>query len=165
MVGTAAALPAGFAPPPARVRLFEDGAFLPLGYLDHYGPEIGFGHLLAESSPDDEIVICRVALDGSNLYYDWRPHCTAGGPEDDYRGPLYPKLWKAGRPGTGPLPGSRGGSSAGCHALDAGEADCRFDFMAAAYQDNLAGLIEAVRADAGQPDLPFLIGQICPTAD
>ena len=43
-----------------------------------------------------------------------------------------------------------------------GKRDCRFDFMAAAYQDNLAGLIEAVRADAGQPDLPFLIGQICP---
>lgn len=32
----------------------------------------------------------------------------------------------------------------------------------AAYQDNLTGLIVAVRADAGQPDLPFLIGQICP---
>jgi hypothetical protein len=43
-----------------------------------------------------------------------------------------------------------------------GERDSVFEFMAEAYERNLADFVKAVRRDTDNEDLPFVIGQIAP---
>lgn len=86
---------AGRVTPPATVRLFDDGAWRDLLWQERFGPECGFALDIAAAFPDDQIVLCKVARGGANLYYDWNPDGVSKGPEDACRGPLYPLLTDA----------------------------------------------------------------------
>ena len=72
--------------------MFENGEFRELVHGDTFGPEVGFAHEIVQVYPEDTIVLCKVAFGGANLYYDWNPDGVSQGPEDVYRGPMYPKL-------------------------------------------------------------------------
>lgn len=147
--------------PPTRVRLFEDGEFVTFASGPTFGPELGFAHDLGRSR-GEPIVLCKVARSGANLYYDWNPDGVSSGPQDAYRGPLYPQmvsqvgaLWQR-------------LSGAGAHARVCGmlwlqgERDSVFDFMAAVYQRRLSEFIRCVRRDLGSTDMPFIMALIAP---
>jgi hypothetical protein len=147
---------------PENVRLFEDGAFRPLLWREGFGPEVGFAHGIGKVLPDDLVVLCKVARGGANLYYDWNPDGVSRGEEDQYRGPLYPRLWdEVERLASALGPGERDREFAAMLWMQ-GERDAVFEVMADAYEENLREFISSLRGEVGVEDLPFLIGQIAP---
>jgi hypothetical protein len=155
-------LPPPLAALPARVRLFEEGQERDLLWRPRFGPEIGLAHELARAFPDDPIILCKVARGGANLHYDWNPDGVSQGPEDEYRGPLYPRLLEALRA----LPAAIGLPR---HPLQVcglvwmqGERDSVFEFMARAYSKNLTAFIAAIRRDTSQAGLPCILAEVSP---
>ena len=155
-------IPTPFKSVPKNVRFFEGGGWKDLLWRDRFGPEIGLAHRIAGAFPDDAIVLCKVAASGANLYYDWNPDGTSRGPEDEYRGPLYPKLMEAVRGLKTELAGENDSVEISATVWMQGERDSVFEFMAEAYGRNLRDFIACLRRDTGNGELPFLIGQIAP---
>ncbi|NQU12299.1 hypothetical protein HQ590_16000 [bacterium] len=160
--GVSAELPADRRASPANVRLFEESGWHGLPWQERFGPEVGFAHQLSAACPADQIVLVKVASSGANLYYDWNPDGVSRGPEDTYRGPLYPQL--AAAVGVIRTHFSKTGDPfefAGTLWLQ-GERDAVFEFMAESYEQNLAAFVAVVRQETGNRALPFLIGRIAP---
>ncbi len=147
---------------PDTIRLFADEAFQPFLHGRTFGPELGFAQAMAKALPDQPMVLCKVARGGANLYYDWKPDCTSGGPEDQYRGPIYPLLLanlqalQARLAAAGELAGIAG------MLWMQGERDSVIEPMAKSYGDNLVAFIKRVRSDTGLADMPFVMGEIAP---
>jgi len=147
---------------PQNVRLFEEDAWRDLLWRDRFGPEFGFAKGISAAFPNDQIVLCKVARGGANLHYDWNPDGISNGPEDEYRGPLYPRLKASLETLRTQLPAMDASWEASGMVWVQGERDSVFEFVAESYQSNLAAFITAVRMDAGNSKLPFAIGQISP---
>ncbi len=158
--GVSAELPDAYQSAPAGIRLFEDGEFRALIWRETFGPEVGFAHAVANAGITD-VVLCKHARGGANLFYDWNPDGVSKDEEkDEYRGPLYPQLLAA--------------LTQLCEEFEddeidvagvlwvQGERDSVFSFMAHAYEDNLAGLLAALRQDTGTAELPFVLGRVSP---
>lgn len=146
----------------AHIRLFEDGAFRDFGWRPRFGPEVGCAAAWTRARPGESLVCCKFARDASNLYYDWHPEATVGGSEDEFRGPLYPRLlhqWRLLRE-TLLEAGEQPVLSAFCWMQ--GERDSVFRFMAENYQQSLSALIRHIRADTAAPELPVVIGRVAP---
>jgi hypothetical protein len=144
---------------PTNIRLYGDDDFRPVLWKERFGPEVGFSQRLGETLPEtDDIVLCKVARGGTNLYYDWAPDRTEGGPEDEYRGSLYARLTKAMDELTNRLEGAEFSGALWAQ----GARDSVFEFMADAYEANLEAFITRLRLDTQTPDLPFLIAQTAP---
>ena len=161
--GVAEELPGAFRVVPDNVRFFEDGAFRELLWRDNFGPELGFARSVGPALGDEQVVLCKVARSGANLYYDWNPDGVSSGPEDDYRGPLYPELQTAYEELSSKL--GDGGEQLGVAGVlwMQGERDSVFEGMAEAYRANLRAFIASVRRDFGDGrEIPFLIGEIAP---
>ena len=147
---------------PANVRLFEDGQWQDLLRHDQFGPEVGLAHELSLLLKDDQIVLCKVAAGGANLYYDWNPDGVSRGPEDLYRGPLYPILSRAIATITSELSAAgTPGKISGLFWMQ-GERDSVFEFMAESYEKNLTDFIANVRTNAENRELPVILGKISP---
>jgi hypothetical protein len=144
------------------VRLFEDGQWQELLGRDHFGPEVGFAQAIAPAFPHDRIVLCKVARGGGNLFYDWNPDGISRGPEDEYRGPLYPKLTSALASLRDQLASENEDAAVSALIWMQGERDSVFEFMAESYAGNLAAFIAAVRRDTGNARLPVILIQIAP---
>ncbi|MFN2225160.1 MAG: sialate O-acetylesterase [Anaerolineae bacterium] len=150
---------------PANVHLAAVSLGVDLQPLpeDLFGPELALALVLAAAYPDERLVLVKYAVDGSSLL-DWAPQWDAataaltGFPEF---GPLYDKLLALVEETT-----AEGQPGHGCRPAAAvwmqGERDALYPQAAAAYEANLVALIEALRADLGAPDLPFLVGQVDP---
>jgi len=128
-----------------------------------FGPELALALALAAAYPDERLVLVKYAVDGSSLL-DWAPDwdaATAALTGFAEFGPLYDKLLALVKEAT-----AERGVGQGCRPAAAvwmqGERDALYPQVAAAYEANLVALIEALRADLGVPDLPFLIGQVDP---
>jgi hypothetical protein len=160
--GITAELTEQYTTSPEHVRLFEDGEFRDLAYADTFGPEIGFAHEIVQVYPDDNIILCKVATGGANLYYDWNPDGMSQGPEDVYRGPLYPKLINAISRLTMLLKDESIEPVITGMLWMQGERDSVFDFMAETYEQNLRAFIACIRRDTHVADLQVIVGQICP---
>jgi len=160
--GITAQIPTAQRTPPGNVRLFEDGEWRDLLWRDRFGPEVGLSQPLSSAFPDDQIVLYKIARSGANLYYDWNPDGVSTGPEDEYRGPLYPEFTDA--LGTLKVQLSSSGEFIEFSGLMwmQGERDSVFEFMAESYERNLTDFVNAVRKDIGNDNLPFIIGQIAP---
>lgn len=154
--GTTSELPDNWPQPVAGVRYLVDGTEQPLADNPTFGPEIGLAHALRGVLPNDDIVLLKVALSGANMYYDWDPDAREGGPEDNYRGPLYPALIDA-------LAACRDNIDeiAGMFWMQ-GERDSVFAHMAQAYETHLSAFIDRVRADLNVPALPFVMALVAP---
>ena len=121
-----------------------------------YHPELEASH------DSHRRVLCKVARGGANLYYDWNPDGVSKGSEDEYRGPLYPKLIEALETLNAPFsPSNESFEWSGMMWMQ-GERDSVFAFMAESYERNLTDFVSAVRRDTGNENLPFIIGQIAP---
>ena len=155
-------IPSAMGTPPQNVRLFEDGAWRKLLWRDRFGPEVTFGREISAAFPDDPLVLCKVARGGANLTYDWNPDGISKGPEDAYRGPLYPKLTAAIETLRADLD-SAGEPYGFCGVIwMQGERDSVFEFMAKSYERNLVALIATFRRDTDSSKLPVILGQIAP---
>ena len=160
--GIAAQIPEAQRTMPQNVRLFEDDAWRDLLWQDRFGPEVGFAKGIAGAFPNDQIVLCKVARGGANLYYDWNPDGISRGPEDEYRGPLYPKLIAELEALTTQLSTTQDPWEFSGMLWMQGERDSVFEFMAHAYEDNFVVFVEAIRRDTGNRELPIITGQIAP---
>jgi len=162
--GITAQIPTAQKTHPGNVRLFDDGEWRDLFWRDRFGPEVGLSQTLSSAFPDDQIVLCKVARGGANLYYDWNPDGVSKGPEDEYRGPLYPKLIGALETLNALFsPSNESFEWSGMMWMQ-GERDSVFAFMAESYERNLTDFVRVVRSDTGNENLPFIIGQIAPRA-
>ena len=159
---TTAQVPSGLAVAPQNVRLFEDGAWRNLVWRETFGPELGLSWELASAFSDDQLVLCKVAVGGANLYYDWNPDGVSRGSEDDYRGPQYPKLTSALETLSAQFVASNSLFEFSGMFWMQGERDSVFEFMAESYAANLVAFIAAIRKDTDTALLPFVFGQIAP---
>jgi lysophospholipase L1-like esterase len=130
-----------------------------------FGPELTLARNLAAAHPGETLLLIKYAVEGSSLL-DWAPDWDAkaaaqtGHPE---YGPLYRRLLElvaAKRED----PQHTACQPAAVFWMQ-GERDALFLQAAAAYEANLAALIEALRTDLGAPVLPFLVGQVDPPGD
>jgi len=160
--GISTELPEWYLQTPEQVKLFEDGEYREFAYGKTFGPEIGFAHEIAQVYPDDTIILCKVACGGANLYYDWNPDGVSRGPEDVYRGPLYPKLLNTLKQIIDGLHERKIEPVVSGMLWMQGERDAVFDFMAETYEQNLQAFIACIRRDTSAAELPFIMGQICP---
>jgi len=94
--------------------------------------------------------------------HDWNPDGVSQGPEDEYRGPLYPKLIEALETLNAQFSSSSESFEWSGMMWMQGERDSVFEFMAESYEKNLTDFINAVRRDTGNDNLPFVIAQIAP---
>jgi len=148
--------------PSGNVRLFEDGEWRDLFWRNRFGPEVGLSQTLSSAFFDDQIVLCKVAQGGANLYYDWNPDGVSKGAEDEYRGPLYPKLIEALETLNAQLSSSSESFEWSGMMWMQGERDSVFESMAESYERNLTDFVSVVRRGTGNGNLPFVIGQIAP---
>ena len=160
--GITAQIPTAQKTLPGNARLFEDGEWRDLFWRDRFGPEVGLSQPLFSAFPDDQIVLCKVARGGANLYFDWNPDGISKGAEDEYRGPLYPKLIEALETLNAQLSSSSESFEWSGMMWMQGERDSVFESMAEFYEKNLTDFVSAIRRDTGNENLPFVIGQIAP---
>jgi hypothetical protein len=132
--------------------------FAVYGGTHHFGPELQFGHVVADVLPN-QVLIIKTAWGGKSLNVDFRPP-SAGGEV----GPYYAKMIAQVREAMANL-------RTDFPAYDGG--DCELagfvwwhgwnDFCDAkavpAYEQNLVHFINDVRKDLKSPSLPFVIGE------
>lgn len=117
--------------------------------VNTFGPELGFGHAMAEALPGQRILLIKVAEGGTNLASDWNPKDT---------GKLYAQFLKVVQ-ATQEKIRTDGGTCEICGLLwMQGESDAASSTEQ--YQTRLAELIAKLRADLKIKELPFLIGQV-----
>ncbi len=116
---------------------------------DQFGPEIGFGHAMAKVNPKQNILIIKVSEGGTNLRTDWDPENPKG---------LYQRLMHVGKETCDLLTQHGATYEIGGMAWHQGESDAG---NADEYAKRLAAFIARIRTDLKQPDMPFVIGEIC----
>jgi iduronate 2-sulfatase len=116
---------------------------------EQFGPEIGFGHAMAKAAPTQSILIIKVSEGGTSLRDDWNP---------DNPKSLYHRLMQVGKETCDSLTQQGATYEIAGMAWHQGESDAD---QADEYAKRLAAFIDRIRADLKQPDLPFVIGEIC----
>ena len=118
-----------------------------------FGPELMIGKTISDASGGQLVAVTKYAINGTNLYGNWNPH-TNGSYYSSMRARVNDALAKLPQQ----LPGTTG-KVAGFFWMQ-GESDAIDRRTTAQYQADLTNLIEHVRADFGDPNLPFIIGRI-----
>ena len=128
---------------------------------DRLGPEVGLARVMAPLFPDQRLVFVKYAVEGSSLLAwtpDWSPEAAASTGNAEL-GSLYPLLMDQIETAQTALPGA-------CPVVAVfwmqGERDARFPAAAAAYEENLSRLIDALRDDLGASALSFFLGSVDP---
>ena len=116
-----------------------------------FGPEFFLGRTYA-SDQNEKIAVIKSDWPGTNLAVQWNPQATKG-PR------YYDKMLKNTRQGITDLKTKGIEGPVTAFFWMQGEGDTPPPF-AGSYQKNLAHLIERVRQDFSNPDLPFVFGQI-----
>ncbi|MFZ5830939.1 MAG: sialate O-acetylesterase [Planctomycetota bacterium] len=152
-----------------RALMFEDGKWQPLrphqpvnpgqkkaGLTEYsFGPEIAFGHAMAQAWPDETIGIIKFSVGGTSVLA-WKPDWSK---EDADRvgqgrhGSLYKKLMDK----VQQAQESRNIELVGFLWLQGG-GDMKQVDVAEEYLKNLQSMVAAVRKDTGVPNLPFIYG-------
>jgi hypothetical protein len=119
-------------------------------YVDGFGPEVKLGRVLADNL-STEVAVLKVAVNATSLAIDWDPDTADSlyGQMLDITDEALAALGELGHTGT----------LAGCFWMQ-GEWDALYASYAAAYQSNLTAFIADLRADCGNPALPFVIGRL-----
>lgn len=139
-----------------RRKLRTSDGFMPLrpGCSESpawFGPELAFGHAIADSQPGKKILLIKVAEGGTNLYADWNPAAPKK---------LYALFLKAVRETQNLLKNEGAtGEIAGMIWMQ-GESDSGKGHEEK-YQEHLTAFIDKVREDLKAKKMPFVIGQIC----
>ncbi len=133
-----------------------------------YGPELAFGHSVANQL-SDEVILIKVVQGGTSLRVDWRSPSVEANTDNLYSDEelqiesLYPKLLEVGRGLDDQgwreqhLP-----SAVGKHLNLAGFVwfqgwNDGGDPAESEYEDNFRGFVSDLRSDLGHPDLPIAV--------
>ncbi|MDJ0906582.1 MAG: sialate O-acetylesterase [Woeseiaceae bacterium] len=132
---------------------------------DRFGPELSFGHTLSTQLPDSHIALVKYALGGSGL----EPGVGLGGwhptDKDGHRRNQFDHAMKTLRNALSERDIDGDGVRdllipAGIIWMQ-GESDANENLeTAAAYEENLALLVQSIRAALNKPGLPVVIGKI-----
>ena len=114
-----------------------------------FGPELSFGHTMAEGMPGKHILLVKCAEGGTNLQKDWSPKT----PDQ-----LYSRFIDFVRSSQKTIEVQGDTFVIRGMLWHQGESDA--GQPAGAYKKNLEALIASVRSDLGLPKLPVLIGQV-----
>lgn len=144
---------------PGNVTLYDGGVRTELLLGAQFGPEVTFAQERAGALPEEDIVLIKYAVPGTSLLA-WDPDWTwaeAKITENEWHGPLYDHLMEF-------ICSAIGDEEVEyCGMLwMQGERDASYPEAAPLYEENLAYLIERIRSDLGNPNLPFIYGQINP---
>jgi hypothetical protein len=131
-------------------------------YLDrhHFGPELQFGHVMADALEED-VLLVKTAWGGKSLYVDFRPP-SAGGTT----GPYYRRMVEEVRTALAqaatefPEAAARGVELAGFVWYQGWNDGCDPKNAVPQYEENLVHLINDVRRDLGAPALPVVVGEL-----
>ncbi len=126
--------------------------FTPYGDRHHFGPELAFGHVVADSHRD-RVLLVKCAWGGKSLRRDFRPP-SAGGPVGRYYARMVDEFREAIATVAGPYSVD---SFVWYHGWNDG-----IDPMHSVpeYQTNLQALVRDLRADLAIPALPAVVGEI-----
>lgn len=144
---------------PENVELFIAGQTYPFFDWGRFGPELTFAHHIANTWPDERILIIKFAVGASSLLA-WAPQWTpaqAQITDNADMGPLYHKLLAVVQAG---IQGKKA-KLAGLVWMQ-GERDAKFLRAAENYATNFTELIKHLRKDLNKPDLPIIYGRINP---
>lgn len=115
-----------------------------------FGPELGFGHAMAQASPHEKILLVKFSEGGTSLSADW----TLNDPKK-----LYVQFIKFVKTTQEKIDEAGGDCEIRGMLWMQGESDA--NLPDGAYKDLLTKLIAKTRADLNLPKLPFIIGQVC----
>ena len=127
--------------------------FTPYGDKHHFGPELQFGHLVADGL-HQPILLVKTAWGGKSLYEDFRPPSAGGKP-----GPYYHKMISQIRAALA-ADSEWDNQVAGFVWYQGWNDGCDPQHAVPEYEANLVHLIHDVRRDLGAPKLPFVIGEL-----
>ncbi len=130
-----------------------------------FGPELFLGMALAEAWPEEQILLIKRAEGDTSLHGRWNPEWhreKAARMGEADAPPLYDEFMAYTRQVLGAYAVDDYTLEAMCWVQ--GENDSKVPEAAEAYGATLQNLIERVRADTGQKDLPFLFFQVGSTA-
>lgn len=122
------------------------GALAPTHRL---GPEIGFGHAIAEAFPDEDVRLVKYAINGTALYNDWAPT----------DGPQYTGFMKAAQGALSDLEAKQLPHEIAGMLWLQGESDAK-ENMGASYEANLVAFIQHMRSEFNTPEMPFIIARV-----
>jgi iduronate 2-sulfatase len=136
------------------------GYSIPPGYKDglpskKFGPEIPVGAALAKALPDRKIAILKISRGGTSLAKDWKI-----GTSDDPKsqGPLYKEFHEGVPKALKMLKDAGDTCTLKAMIWHQGESDSASTDEV--YAKMLTDFIARVREDLGQPNLPFVIGEV-----
>jgi len=157
--GVSAELPPELLQIPANVQYFLDGELTRFSEQEHFGPEVGFAHELARAWPERQVVLIKYAVGATSLLA-WAPawdSAAAAITHNAAAGPLYQHLMNI----VSSVPLQAEAEFAGVLWMQ-GERDAFFPAAGAEYLTHLRTLVQRLRIDFGQPNLPFILGQVNP---
>jgi hypothetical protein len=147
---------------PANVQYFLDGELTRFAEQERFGPEVGFAHELARAWPERHIALIKYAVDATSLLA-WAPVWDSVGAaitRNASDGPLYEHLLNS----VASVPLRADAEFAGFLWMQ-GERDAFFPVAGAEYLTNLERLVRRLREDLGEPNMPFVLGQVHPPPD
>ena len=135
------------------------------GFAETFGPEMFIGLTLAEQNPTQEFLLIKTARGGTSLYGAWNPEWSADkaaieNTEEKRRSRLYELHIRHVRDNLAQLDRDNRDYEILGMVWMQGENDAAREVSARSYEENLTALINAYRTDVGEPQMPFVIGQI-----
>lgn len=136
------------------------------GFEEAFGPELMIGVTLAENNPNTDFLLIKRAQGGTALYGAWNPDWTAGkAMEVEAEGfkrnlKLYSLFLKDIKENLERI--KKEGKTYKVIGMfwEQGENDAAKEVSALSYENNLVKLINGIRTELKQKDLPFVLGQI-----
>ena len=134
--------------------------FTPYGDQHHFGPELQFGHVVADGLAE-QVLLVKTCWGGKSLYKDFRPPSSGG-----ETGPYYTKMIEQIRKALGDLEADfpdydgKGYEIAGFVWYHGWNDGVDPKNAVPEYEANLVHLIQDVRIDLKAPKLPVVIGEL-----
>lgn len=125
----------------------------------YFGPELAFGRELASLYPDEQCLLIKYAVGGTDLFSQWT---TPTGPNGEFPngGPLWNQLKLT-------IDNALAGLLAAGYEYNVeaflwmqGESDADKQFRANAYASKLTNFIASMRSHTAKPNLPFILARI-----
>lgn len=135
----------------SKVKIWSDGKWIPLASTNNatFGPEISFGHAMAEAFPEDDIYLVKYAVNATALYNDWAPT----------DGAQYVEFIKAAQSALADLDKSKQKYTIEGMLWLQGESDA-LENKAESYEDNLRKFISHMRTKFKTPQMNFIMARV-----
>lgn len=154
--GKRAELESPYSEPLDRVMIWNWGKWVPLSPNlninppGQFGPEISFGHAIAQAYPGQDIRLVKYAKGGTALYDDWSP---------DVKGEQYTKFMQNAKGALADLDASKVKYEIVGMLWLQGESDAD-ENKGEDYEKNLTSFIAHMRKEFKTPDMPFVIARV-----